>query len=81
MKNNKTICPICEYRISECQCLFSGSAHPDRSKRRKVVVDHLYLLNNKQIKHIQNLQSFWKSSYSDESMNEIVKELEKEIKK
>ena len=75
MKAQKILCPICEYQISDCQCLFSGSAHPDRSKRRKVVVDHLYLLSNEQIKHLQNLQSFWQTSYSDESMNEIVKEL------
>ena len=27
-------CPICGYKISQCQCTFGGSAHPDRSKRR-----------------------------------------------
>jgi hypothetical protein len=75
----ETICPICEYQISYCQCLFSGSAHPDTSKRREVVLDHLYLLSNEQIKHLQNLQSFWQTSYSDESMNEIVKELKEEV--
>ena len=78
MKNNKTICPICEYRISECQCLFSGSAHPDRSNRRKVVCDHLYLLNKQQIRNIQKLQSFWQTSYSDVNMNNIVEELKDE---
>lgn len=72
-------CPICQYRITDCQCRFSGSAHPDNSKRREVVLDHLYLLSNEQIKHIQNLQSFWQTSYSDESMNEIVKELKEEL--
>ena len=75
MKAQKILCPICEYQISDCQCLFSGSAHPDRSKRRKVVLDHLYLLKEEQIKHIQHLQSFWKTSYSDKSMNAIVEEL------
>lgn len=75
MKAKKILCPICEYQISDCQCLFSGSAHPDRSKRRKVVVDHLYLLKEEQIKHIQHLQSFWQTSYSDKSMNAIVEEL------
>jgi len=75
MKAKKILCPICEYQISYCQCLFSGSAHPDRSNRRKVVCDHLYLLNKQQIRHIQKLQSFWQTSYSDKSMNAIVEEL------
>lgn len=75
MKAQKILCPICEYQISYCQCLFSGSAHPDTSKRMKVVVDHLYLLKEEQIKHIQHLQSFWQTSYSDKSMNAIVEEL------
>lgn len=74
----ETICPICQYRITDCQCLFSGSAHPDRSNRRKVVCDHLYLLSNEQIRHIQNLQSFWQTSYSDVNMNNIVEELKEE---
>lgn len=71
----ETICPICQYRITDCQCRFSGSAHPDNSKRREVVLDHLYLLSNEQIKHLQNLQSFWQTSYSDVNMNNIVEEL------
>ena len=71
----ETICPICQYRITDCQCLFSGSAHPDNSKRREVVLDHLYLLSNEQIRHIQKLQSFWQTSYSDVNMNNIVEEL------
>lgn len=75
MKNKKTLCPICQYLISDCQCLFSGSAHPDRSKREKVVLDHLYLLNKKQIKHIQKVQSYMQCSYLDKSMNNIVKQI------
>lgn len=27
------------YDISMCQCMFSGSAHPDRSKRREAIID------------------------------------------
>ena len=27
-------CPVCKYDISMCQCMFGGSAHPDRSKRQ-----------------------------------------------
>lgn len=61
------LCPICGYELSKnCQCLFGGTAHPDRSLRRKVVLDHLYLFSPKQIQHIIDLQRHWQTSYSDE---------------
>ena len=44
-KQSKIKCPICDYSINRCQCKFCGSAHPDTSKRREVVFDHLYLFN------------------------------------
>ena len=50
-------CPICKYDISMCQCMFGGSAHPDRSKRKEVVKDHLYLFSARQIQHIISLES------------------------
>ena len=28
-------CPVCKYDISMCQCMFGGSAHPDRSKKTR----------------------------------------------
>ena len=68
-------CPICKYDISMCQCMFGGSTHPDRSKRRGVVIDHLYLLSPKQIEHIINLQRRWQTSYGDEEKNRIFEEL------
>lgn len=68
-------CPICKYDISMCQCMFGGSCHPDRSKRRTVVIDHLYLLSPKQIEHIINLQRKWQTSYGDDEKNRIVEEL------
>ena len=37
-------CPICGYELKMCQCRFGGHGHPDRSKNRDVVLDHLYLL-------------------------------------
>lgn len=40
----KTKCPICDYELGMCQCLFAGGCHPDRTKIREVVLDHLYLL-------------------------------------
>ena len=49
-------CPICNYRIDMCQCQYGGSGHPDRSKRREVVLDHLYMFSQEQIKHIANIQ-------------------------
>lgn len=79
----KNTCPICGYALNPpddfpalgCQCRFSGSAHPDYSKRIRVVCDHLYLLSKEQIKHIIELQRWWQMSYGDEEMNDIVKEL------
>lgn len=68
-------CPICSYRISMCQCLYSGSAHPDRSKRREVVLDHLYLLSKPQIKHIINLQKHCQISYGDKERRAILEKL------
>ena len=71
----KEKCPICKYDISKCQCMFGGSAHPDRSKRRDVVTDHLYLFSAKQIEHIVKLQRRWDTSYGDVEKNEILAEL------
>lgn len=68
-------CPICKYELGYCQCLFGGSAHPDRSKRRMVVLDHLYLLTDEQIAHIIKLQKHWQTSYGDGEKNKIVDEL------
>lgn len=68
-------CPICEYVFEDCQCPFGGTAHPDRSKRARVVADHIYLLTDKQIEHLKKVQKLWSISYSDEEMNQILKEL------
>lgn len=69
-------CPICKYEFGYCQCRFGGSAHPDRSKRRQVVLDHLYLLSEKQLEHIIKLESQLQVSYGDEERTQILKELE-----
>ena len=52
----KDLCPICGYELNSCQCLFAGSAHPDRDKERDVVQDHLYLLSDEQLLHLIKLQ-------------------------
>ena len=75
----KVNCPICKYPLGYCQCSFGGSAHPNRSKRRKVVLDHLYLFSDEQIKHIIELERGWQTSYGDPDMDSILKEIEKEI--
>ena len=67
-------CPICGYRISQCQCTFGGSAHPDRSKRREVVLDHLYLFTPCQIKHVIELEKYWEIDYGDPEKREILKD-------
>lgn len=73
--NMKEKCPICDYDIEHCQCRFGGSAHPDWSKRRAVAKDHLYLFSDKQVRHIIELERYWKTSYLDEEKEEIRKEL------
>lgn len=75
---NYNVCPICEYKISQCQCRFGGSAHPDRSKRIDVVLDHLYLFSPEQIKHVIDLEKWWRISYGDEGRTQILEELEKD---
>lgn len=75
MRYNMSKCPICNYQISQCQCKFDGSAHPDRSKRREVIFDHLYLFNQEQIEHLINLERYWQISYGDEERTRIYKEL------
>lgn len=60
------LCPICEYELSECQCIFYGSAHPDRNIRIGIVKDHLEMLSPKQIGHLVALEEWWSTSYGDE---------------
>ena len=76
--NMKEKCPICDYDIEHCQCRFGGSAHPDRSKRQSVVKDHLYLFSDKQVRHIIELERYWRTSYLDEEKEIIREELERE---
>ena len=58
-------CPICEYDMMDCQCIFAGSAHPDRSRRMRIVKDHLEMLSPKQIGHLIALENWWDTSYCD----------------
>ena len=71
-------CPICNYKISSCQCLYGGSTHPDRSKRIDVVFDHLYLFSKKQIKHLIELQKYWQISYGDSDKENIKNDMVQE---
>ena len=73
-------CPVCGYKFEMCQCLFLGSSHPDRSKRTKVVSDHLYLLSPDQLAHFIKLQRYWHISYDDPEKMDILKELGGEAK-
>lgn len=71
-------CPICEYPFEMCQCKFGGSAHPDRSKRARVVADNIYLLTEKQIEHLKKVQSWWDISYGDSELQSIKQQLRRE---
>ena len=64
-KIHNEFCPISEYEIQHCQCIFSGSSHPDRCRRIRIVKDHLELLSVKQIGHLVALEDWWRTSYSD----------------
>lgn len=68
-------CPICDYPYDMCQCQFSGSAHPDRLKRKQVVMDHLYLLSQMQLLHIIRLQRRLEIEYDDPEKNDILRDL------
>lgn len=70
-----TKCPICGYDLNDCQCLFSGSAHPDRAEITDVVLEHLYLFDEEQVKHIIELEKAWQISYADENRNKILASL------
>ena len=72
---NPNHCPICDYEFKHCQCTFAGDAHPNRSKRREVVLDHLYLLAPAQVHHIIQLEKYWQIDYGDEERSSIAKEL------
>lgn len=75
MEQKKVLCPICGYQLGQCQCPFGGSAHPDRSKRREVVLDHLYLLSEEQLQHVIRLERGWQISYGDQERSEILKNI------
>lgn len=68
-------CPICSYPLDHCQCLFGGNAHPDRNKDREVVLDHLYLLSEEQLRHVIKLEEQWCMSYTDTERSAILDRL------
>lgn len=72
-------CPICDYEIKDCQCVYGGLAHLDRSKRKIVVFDHLYIFNKEQIEHLINLQKAWQISYGDDELEQEYEKLLKEL--
>ena len=72
---NPNHCPICDYEFEHCQCAFGGSAHPNRSKRREVVLHHLYLLTPEQVNHIIELEKYWQIDYGDPEKAAIAREI------
>ena len=78
MTDKKVKCPICNYELNYCQCLFGGHGHPDRSKRKEVVFHHLYLFSEEQVKHLINLEKYWQISYGNDERNHIFEELRRQ---
>lgn len=68
-KNENVICPICEYPVDKCQCMFDGDAHPDRSKKNEVVRQHLYFFTPEQQRHVIDLEKRMRISYGDARKN------------
>ena len=64
-KNKIVFCPICEYPAEQCQCMFTGDAHPDRSKKNEVVRQHLYFFTPEEQQHVINLEKRMEISYAD----------------
>ena len=64
-KNENVFCPICEYPINKCQCMFDGDAHPDRSKKNEVIRHHLYFFTPEEQQHVINLEKCMNISYAD----------------
>lgn len=75
MEQKKVLCPICGYQLGRCQCPFGGSAHPDRSKKREVVLHHLYLLSEEQLQHVIQLERQWQISYGDQERSEYLEQM------
>lgn len=72
-------CPICEYELHECQCIFGGNAHPDRSTRIRIVKDHLEMLSPKQVGHLITLEEWWNTSYGDKKYSDEYEKFKKFI--
>lgn len=64
-KNEIVFCPICEYPTEQCQCMFDGDAHPDRSKKNEVVRQHLYFFTPEEQRHVIELEKRMEISYAD----------------
>ena len=61
------LCPICGNAIANCSCI----NHINNDLAR-VVMDHLYLYNEEQQKHLINLQRLLDILYTDDKLNEIL---------
>lgn len=76
-------CPICQYELRSCQCIFGGSAHPNRERRKRIVKDHLYMLSPKQVAHVIALEEYWRASYGNsedkEEFEKFKEFLEKDV--
>ena len=71
-KNEIVFCPICEYPINQCQCMFDGDAHPDRSKKNEVIRHHLYFFTPEEQQHVINLEKEIFITYMDREKNKIL---------
>ena len=73
-------CPICKRKTAECTCYYVLKDKRYGSIRWSVVLDHLHLLSDAQIKHLQSIQSALAIKYNDEDYTEVLEQLEDENK-
>lgn len=74
-KNEIVFCPICEYPVDQCQCMFAGDAHPDRSKKNEVARQHLYFFTPEEQQHVIDLEKRMGMSYGDAGKNAALMKL------
>lgn len=55
-RNNLNNCPICGYPFKMCQCMFTGSAHPDRDRVMDYAFTHIDEYKEPQKSHLIDLK-------------------------
>ena len=63
---NAERCPICDYPLRYCECANKSVLSKKEEINLQVATDHLYLLSERQIRHLIEIERIWDIWYSDE---------------